>query len=197
VCAGKNNDTDKSIARLKAHIAGLRTAGEFPSFCDSGSSTDQPGRHAPSLRETPSATNPRSAPNLSCRHNRPVAGVKYQPRKPENSVIHHVIRENLATFLDQAEQASNGHRLPRFVENALRDLLSCGDVRRGLNLFRCKDCGAGLTVAFSCKSRLCPSCGGKRMTKIAAHLVENVLTQCTSLFGSVCRCPLHSTPEEI
>jgi len=128
VCAGKNNDTDKSIARLKAYIAGLRTAGELPSFCDSGSSTDKPVGNA--------LANLRSAPNFSCRHNRPVAGVKYQPRKRENSVLHQVIRENLATFLDQAEQASDGHRLLRFVENALRDLLSCGDVRRGLNLFR-------------------------------------------------------------
>ena len=51
-----------------------------------------------------------------------MAGVRsgYKSRKPEPSVIRKVIRENLDTFLDSAEQASGG-LLPR--------TLFCGDTR--------------------------------------------------------------------
>src|SRR5262245_59702966 len=46
--------------------------------------------------------------------------------------------------------------------------------RRGR--FRCDGCAREHLVPFSCKGRgFCPSCGGRRMTERAAHLVDEVL----------------------
>jgi hypothetical protein len=42
----------------------------------------------------------------------------------------------------------------------------------------CEGCGHDLLVAFSCKGRgFCPSCGGRRMTQTAAHLVDRVFPE--------------------
>jgi hypothetical protein len=42
--------------------------------------------------------------------------------------------------------------------------------------FRCEGCGREHLLPFSCKGRAwCPSCGGRRMTERAAHLVDVVL----------------------
>jgi hypothetical protein len=41
---------------------------------------------------------------------------------------------------------------------------------------RCPCCALDLLVAFSCRSRgFCPSCGGRRMAELAAHLVDAVI----------------------
>jgi uncharacterized protein (DUF983 family) len=41
---------------------------------------------------------------------------------------------------------------------------------------RCGECGHGKLLAFSCKRRgFCPSCGARRMSQTAAHLVDHVI----------------------
>jgi transposase-like zinc-binding protein len=46
----------------------------------------------------------------------------------------------------------------------------------GVARFRCESCAREHLVPFSCKGRgFCPSCGGRRMTERAAHLVDTVL----------------------
>ncbi len=50
------------------------------------------------------------------------------------------------------------------------------DVPEGFPRFRCAGCEHELLVAFSCKGRgFCPSCCGRRMAELAAHLVDGVL----------------------
>jgi uncharacterized protein (DUF983 family) len=40
----------------------------------------------------------------------------------------------------------------------------------------CGDCGNDKLLAFSCKRRgFCPSCGARRMSQTAAHLVHHVI----------------------
>jgi hypothetical protein len=151
VCSHTTPDRGQHIARLKAGIAGLRTADAL--LQPSGTERSAPARQPPPTSRS-----------FARRHDRPVAGVRYTPRRPENSILHRVVRENLPAFLDQAEQASNGLRFPEFVLKELDDLLTCGDFRRGLALFRCSECNSARAVPLSCKSRaLCPSCGAKRM----------------------------------
>ena len=54
------------------------------------------------------------------------------------------------------------------------DCAACS--RRGVARFRCEGCAREHLVPFSCKGRgWCPSCGGRRMTERAAHLVDAVL----------------------
>lgn len=68
-----------------------------------------------------------------------------------------------------------GYSLPGFVDRELQAFTGCGDPRRGFARFRCDACHFERLVPFSCKGRgFCPSCGGRRMADLAAHLVDNI-----------------------
>ena len=104
------------------------------------------------------------------------AGSTYIRRRPEDTVLHRVVREHLETFLAEARLRGDGEGLPRFVERELREFLTCGVLAEGFARFRCTDCEREILVAFSCKGRgFCPSCCGRRMAELAAHLVDGVL----------------------
>ena len=98
----------------------------------------------------------------------------YHPRAAEHGALHRLVHDHLETFLAEARARSDG--LPRFVEHELREFLTCGQLARGFARFRCDACQQDLLVAFSCKRRgFCPSCTGRRMASLAAHLVDDVL----------------------
>jgi hypothetical protein len=102
--------------------------------------------------------------------------VEYTPRDPARDVLHRVVREHLQTFLAEASYIRDGEGVPRFVEDEFQAFLTCGWLAGGFARFRCGACRAERLVAFSCKGRgFCPSCGGRRMTERAAHLVDRVL----------------------
>jgi hypothetical protein len=99
----------------------------------------------------------------------------YDPRSPAQGTLYQIVRDHFETFHVQAASLREGEGLPRFVEQAFRDFLNCGWLAGGFARFRCGDCGLDRLVPFSCKGRaLCPSCGGRRMTERAAHLVDHV-----------------------
>ena len=69
---------------------------------------------------------------------------------------------------------------PTTIILAVRDefdaFLECGILAHGFLRLRCGDCGHDKLLAFSCKRRgFCPSCGGRRMSQTAAHLVDHVI----------------------
>src|SRR5215468_3998586 len=100
----------------------------------------------------------------------------YRPRDAEHTVLHQVMSEHLETFLDAVAEAGDGAGLPQFVEREFREFLTCGVFEGGVVRFQCEGCGREHLVPFSCKGRgWCPSCGGRRMTERAAHLVDAVL----------------------
>jgi hypothetical protein len=71
---------------------------------------------------------------------------------------------------------AEGVGLPDFVEQEFRDFLTCGILAHGFARVRCGTCAFERLVPFSCKGRgFCPSCGGRRMTERAAHVVDHVL----------------------
>ena len=97
-------------------------------------------------------------------------------RDATTAPLHALVREHLETFLARFEDDHGGRRLPRYVENELRAFLACGDPAHGIAGIHCPDCASDLLVPFSCKGRaFCPSCGGRRMAEVAAHLVDRVL----------------------
>ena len=54
--------------------------------------------------------------------------------------------------------------------------LDCGILHNGFARVRCKDCGHGYLLAFSCKRRhFCPSCHQKRVVEFGEWLCEKVL----------------------
>ena len=99
----------------------------------------------------------------------------YQPRDPAQGVLYRIVRDHFETFRAQAAGLRGGDGLPRFIEDEFRDFLRCGWLAGGFARFQCVACGADRLVPFSCKGRaVCPSCGGRRMTERAAHLVDRV-----------------------
>ncbi|WP_437579604.1 transposase zinc-binding domain-containing protein [Sorangium sp. So ce887] len=99
----------------------------------------------------------------------------YAPHRPEETVLHGLVRENLESFLAHARETYEWP-LPRYVEQAFRGYLRCGVFAHGFLRFHCDERGQDLLVAFSCKGRgLCPSCGARQMCNTAAHLVDRVL----------------------
>ena len=75
----------------------------------------------------------------------------YERRKPEETALHTVLRENLETFLERVHADPNRGNLPSYVERELRKYLGCGQLDRGFVRFRCTDCGHDMAVAASFK----------------------------------------------
>ena len=54
------------------------------------------------------------------------SGVRYQRREPEKSLLHRIVRENLATFLDEAQERYPSGELPGFIRAEFERYLRCG-----------------------------------------------------------------------
>jgi len=121
------------------------------------------------------ATEP-PAPAPLRRPHRAHRGPSYARRRPEETILYQVVREQLETFLARARERDRP--VPRFVERELRAYLECGILAHGFLRVHCDACGFDRLLAFSCKGRaFCPSCGGRRMADTAAHLVDRVLPE--------------------
>jgi hypothetical protein len=119
-----------------------------------------------------------AAPIPGSEHARPLSieAARYTPHRPETTLLHRIVREQLEPFLSRAQ--TRGQRVPRFVEQELRAYLRCGVLAHGFLRLHCDDCSHDRLVPFSCKRRgFCPSCGGRRMADTAAHLVDRVLPE--------------------
>jgi hypothetical protein len=92
----------------------------------------------------------------------------YEPRRRGEDVLYQVLDRHLADFLDQAE--ASGREVQLRVRRELNAYLACGDPSEGFVLWRCAHCPGFRVVAFRCKGRgFCPTCGGGRMNRLAAH----------------------------
>jgi Transposase zinc-binding domain len=97
----------------------------------------------------------------------------YAPREPSHTVLYPVIAEPLETFLASLADAPEATGLPAYVQREFDDYLRCGILAHGFLRLGCDTCKHELLVPCSCKRRgFCPSCAGRRMAQIAAHLVE-------------------------
>ena len=78
----------------------------------------------------------------------------------------------------EAHRAERAQRRAQ-IEALLGEVLGCQRIlwlEHGFLRVKCDACQAEKLVAFSCKRRgFCPSCGGRRMTERAAHLVDQAL----------------------
>ena len=77
-------------------------------------------------------------------------------RRPEETVLHEVVRRGWPSLLAQVT-------LPPRVHTEVRRYLGCGQLARGFVHVQCIECLESRLVAFSCKGRgWCPSCAAKR-----------------------------------
>ena len=99
---------------------------------------------------------------------------KYQRHRPEKTLLYKLVQENLLTFYERMEGEYEGG-LPDFVKKEFDEFLKCGILAHGFLRVQCESCHDEKLVAFSCKKRgFCPSCGARRMTEAATHLVDEV-----------------------
>src|SRR5215831_1507626 len=100
----------------------------------------------------------------------------YAPRDPSSTVLYHVVAEHLETFLASLADDPEATGLPTYVQREFYDYLRCGILAHGFLRLGCDTCHHELLVPLSCKRRgFCPSCAGRRMAQMAAHLVEQVI----------------------
>jgi hypothetical protein len=100
----------------------------------------------------------------------------YERRQPEQTVLYRTIAAHLPAFLAGTAGEDGTGGWPAFVRREFEAYLKCGILDHGFLRVRCERCGDTTVVAFSCRGRgFCPSCGGRRMSELAAHLVERVL----------------------
>jgi hypothetical protein len=100
----------------------------------------------------------------------------YAPRDPSRTVLYQVIADHLATCLASCAADPDTTGLPAYVEREFYDYVRCGILAHGFLRLGCDTCHQELLLPFSCKRRgFCPSCAGRRMAQMAAHLVEQVI----------------------
>ena len=76
----------------------------------------------------------------------------YARRRPEDTTLHRVVRENLLTLYAATEAGFDGASLPDFVRHEFEQYVSCGILSRGFARLACESCGTSRLVAFSCES---------------------------------------------
>ena len=103
------------------------------------------------------------------------AALHDERHRPEQTTLYRLVQQHGAAFIAHTE-AKTRSELPRFIEDEFDAFLECGILAHGFLRLRCGECGHDKLLAFSCKRRgFCPSCGARRMSQTAAHLVDHVI----------------------
>jgi hypothetical protein len=106
---------------------------------------------------------------------RPVGSVPTHPKEAGQGGHKPVGGTQGDCFIAHTE-AGTGWELPRFITDECDAFLECDIFAHGCLRLRCGGCGHDRLVAFSRKRRgFCPSCGARRMSQTAAHLVDHVI----------------------
>lgn len=110
-----------------------------------------------------------------------LTNVEYERRRPENTELHRIVRENYSKVINNLERShieegACSTSLPFYIKKEFKKYLECGVLSKGFIRLHCPSCNSNKLVAYSCKCRgICPSCGARRMSNTAAHLVDKVL----------------------
>ncbi|MBI4615087.1 MAG: transposase zinc-binding domain-containing protein [Planctomycetes bacterium] len=79
----------------------------------------------------------------------PAGHSPYRRRRPEETLLYRIVRENLDTFLASSTDPNTGEGLPAYVISELHTFLRCGILAHGFARVRCRQCKDDLVVAFS------------------------------------------------
>jgi len=102
----------------------------------------------------------------SCKPRRSPNGLR-----PEQTTLYRLLQQHAASFI-----AHTGAELPRFIKDEFDAFLECRILAHGFLRLRCGECGHDKLLALSSKRRgFCPSCGARRMSQTAAHLVDHII----------------------
>lgn len=70
------------------------------------------------------------------------------------NIIKRIFRDNWKGFCEKY-----GKRIRSVVKSEVEKMLKCMDIEHGYREYKCLNCGEIKKVGFSCKSRMCTSCG--------------------------------------
>ena len=65
--------------------------------------------------------------------------------------------------------------IEEYQKKVVERFMLCGDPKEGFALIECPDCGESYFVPFSCKTRICNSCGEKHILEWSEWLSHEVL----------------------
>ena len=107
----------------------------------------------------------------------PIAPAKftYARRKPEESLLYKLVQRHWPGIERDLREASDGAPVPKFIAKAVEAYSRCGMLMPCFRLPRPPlprskySRGAGLPARG-----ICPSCDGRRMTELSAHLADSV-----------------------
>ena len=130
----------------------------------------------------------------------PAHTVLYERRRPEETILHCLVREHLETFLAQV-QAKTGTGLPEFVKDEFEAFLECGILAHGFLRVHCADCAHEaparmgwarlLKRVFDRNLEHRPECGGE-FRIIAAIEEPAVIVRILTHLGLPARAPTRS-----
>ena len=75
--------------------------------------------------------------------------VRYERRRPEETLLYQVVQGHVETFLELARDPATGAGLPKYVERELRAYLDCGIPAAGFARIRCPNCKRDCVLPFS------------------------------------------------
>ena len=101
----------------------------------------------------------------------------YTPRYLLKTKLHTILSGHYDEFrkvYDERYREKYGP-LRKVVDTTVQKILHCANPKDGFAHLRCRGCGCEYVVPFSCKTRVCPSCGQKRLLLWCQWLFEKVL----------------------
>lgn len=72
----------------------------------------------------------------------------------KSNVLRQIFKDHWKAFLKE-----NGSQVRRSVIFEVNKMINCGNEKKGYTQYKCSKCEETKKVAFTCKSRFCPSCG--------------------------------------
>lgn len=93
---------------------------------------------------------------------------------PQGTLAHAIVQAHLVPWLDHRQE--QGRPIPKYVEDAFRKYLKCGDPDSGFTTLTCPTGHYSRLVPGRCKGRsFCAYCLTLRQRELGSHLIERVI----------------------
>lgn len=101
----------------------------------------------------------------------------YKQRRPEQTAPYKIIKSHYDSFKEVYEnkyQKQYGFFRP-IIDEVVGRYKKCGILKHGFARIRCDSCKTEYLLAFSCKSRICPSCMAKHMLNFQNFFLDRIV----------------------
>ena len=94
----------------------------------------------------------------------------YTPRYDQDRIYLNLFRRHWSAYYHRHEM-----EIEEYQKKVVERFILCGDPKEGFALVECPDCKESYFVPFSCKTRICNSCGEKHVLEWSDWLTHEVL----------------------